>query len=107
SRSTAFSRTWLPANSRPTSPSSYSRPLDHQARDAFQFSERHWLTDKNLAADARRLHFVFRTLFGAHEYDRDMASIMPCLEPAAELVAVHVRHHDIQQHQVGAKIVNR
>ncbi len=49
---------------------------------------------------------VFGFGHGRQENHRDVTGCLGALQPAADLVAVHLRHHDVQQHQVGVGLGN-
>ena len=42
---------------------------------------------------------------GRHEDYRDVTTALLSLQPSAGLIAVHPRHHDVQQNEVGADII--
>ena len=50
--------------------------------------------------------FVFGIAEGGQEQDRDLPGRLVRLEAVADLVAVHSRHHDVEQDQVGTRLLD-
>ena len=58
------------------------------------------LVRKSSAPASSPLHAVGRLVERGHHHDRNMVGRRVGLEPAADLEAVHVRHHHVEQHDV-------
>ena len=67
------------------------------ARDQRQIVDR--LGEKFVGAGFQPAHAVGRLVERRHHHHRDMAGL-GCLQPPADLEAVDVRHHDVEQNQV-------
>ena len=52
-------------------------------------------------ADLKSVLLVLRVDLGGEKDHRNVARHRVCLQSAAHLVAVHARHHDVEQHDVG------
>ena len=53
------------------------------------------------AADLKPLYHIFCSRFGGDKYDWNIPSRLIVLQPSADFDSIHLRHHDIQQNQVG------
>ena len=66
-----------------------------------------WLRQIIVAADLEAAGLVVHILERAEKHDRQLAGRLRCAQPAADLVAVDIRHDDVEQNQIGRAPVYR